>query len=62
MGKTLEDLKAAFAGESQANRKYIPLTLKKPKQMGIRKLPGCSAPQHWARLCTPSPNSRPWMA
>jgi rubrerythrin len=40
MGKTLEDLKAAFAGESQANRKYLAFAKQADKDgfAGIAKL------------------------
>ncbi len=40
MGKTLEDLKAAFAGESQANRKYLAFAKQAEKDgfAGIAKL------------------------
>ena len=36
MSKTLEDLMAAFAGESQANRKYLAYA-KKADQEGLPK-------------------------
>ena len=54
MSKTLENLMAAFAGESQANRKYLAYA-----QAETRKAcpvwPRCSAPLPPPKPSTPTP-------
>ena len=50
MSKTIEDLKTAFAGESQANRRYLAFA----KQAEKRATPGCQAfPLPRRRPCMP---------
>ena len=61
MMATSENLKAAFAGESQANRKYLAFA-KKAEAEGFKQIaqavPGDSGGRDRARPCPPSRDGR----
>ena len=52
--KTLQNLKDAFAGESQANRRYLYFAQKADVEGYKRRSPPCSAPPPKARPATPT--------
>jgi len=54
MSKTEKNLKEAFAGESQANRKYLAFA-KKPSWRGSKRRQGSSGPLPRRRRCTHTP-------
>jgi rubrerythrin len=58
MSKTEKNLKEAFAGESQANRKY--LAFAKPTKKVFRRLPNCFVQPRMPKRCMPSAISKPW--
>ena len=45
MSKTEENLREAFAGESQANRKYLAFAAKRRTRKAMRRQPGSSGLQ-----------------
>jgi rubrerythrin len=53
MSKTTDNLKEAFAGESQANRKYLAFA-RKADEEGCPRLPSCFVPPPRRRPSTPT--------
>ena len=60
MSKTIEDLKTAFAGESQANRRYLAFA-KQAEEEGYPRLPSCCRGGQ-SRACPEPPASHGWGA